>query len=743
MPKRTSFFILLFLSSLILFSLFPGCLPVTPEPEPVTGAVSGYVALPDDTTKVLTGYSPIPCATVTIVDAEGVTHTVLTDENGYYCFNDISIKTNTIINITKDTGDGGKLIFKDMVPLAVSQEEDYDAGIADAESTATALIVEGLIQAGWTQEEIDLEEIADHILFDDLEDYIQQAQNNNQDLTETAITTTVYKIINNIINPPSPEPTPTYTVTFNKNDDAAAGSMTAQTIASGSSANLTACAFTKTGWTFAGWATTSGGAVAYDNQESYTMGTSNVTLYAKWTAIINIAAIPGVTAPVTGATPVDTIIVTAQYTGTVAWSDTPETFAGGTEYTATITLTPKAGFTLTGVTENFFTVAEATTDTNPADSGVVTAEFPETAFVITDTTIIGVTAPVTGAVPDGTIDDSAQYTGTVTWSPTDSPFAGEEVYTATITLTAKSGYTLSGVAANSFTVDGVAATNTTNSGEVTSAAFPATVAAEITAAGVTEFVAPVTGGTAQVFGNLNADVDTYTVTGLTWSPVHATFGGTTIYTATVVLTSASGNKFPSAGIAEPTANVGTEGAGETSGGDVSGNTLSFEVQFPVTATVSIGADCGGGKVAYILVNGNTGYDPGVQHGLIAAAGDQSSGIQWWNGSPVITSATDTEIGTGQANTTVIVTIQGEERYAAQLCDDLTEGGYDDWFLPSLDELNQLYINRVAIGGFAANYYWSSSEYNASIAWGQSFYNGFQSYGFTKDYTYRVRAVRAF
>jgi len=77
--------------------------------------------------------------------------------------------------------------------------------------------------------------------------------------------------------------TPTYTVTFNKNDTAATGTMTDQTIASGSSANLTAYAFTKTGWKFAGWATTPGGTVLYADGASYTMGVANVILYAKWT----------------------------------------------------------------------------------------------------------------------------------------------------------------------------------------------------------------------------------------------------------------------------------------------------------------------------------------------------------------------------------------------------------------------------------------------------------------------------
>ena len=93
--------------------------------------------------------------------------------------------------------------------------------------------------------------------------------------------------------------------------------------------------------------------------------------------VITTAAIPGVTQPTYGETPVTTITETAQYTGTVSWSPSDATFAAGTVYTATITLTAKAGYTLTGVAENFFTVAGATA-TNSADSGVVTAVFPAT-----------------------------------------------------------------------------------------------------------------------------------------------------------------------------------------------------------------------------------------------------------------------------------------------------------------------------------------------------------------------------
>ncbi|RYE17372.1 MAG: hypothetical protein EOP51_24000, partial [Sphingobacteriales bacterium] len=72
------------------------------------------------------------------------------------------------------------------------------------------------------------------------------------------------------------------TVTFDANTGT--GTMSSQTIATAATVALNANTFTKAGYTFTGWATTAGGAVAYANSASYTMGTSNVTLYAKWTA---------------------------------------------------------------------------------------------------------------------------------------------------------------------------------------------------------------------------------------------------------------------------------------------------------------------------------------------------------------------------------------------------------------------------------------------------------------------------
>jgi hypothetical protein len=132
---------------------------------------------------------------------------------------------------------------------------------------------------------------------------------------------------------------------------------------------------------------------------------------------ISVAAIAGVTAPVQGATPVTTTTAGTGYTGTVTWSGTPASFALATTYTATITLTPTSGYTLTGVTANFFTVAGATTDTNSANSGVITAVFPATA----STYAVGNTGPGGGIIY---YVDSTGFSCGASYSATGSPAGG-------------------------------------------------------------------------------------------------------------------------------------------------------------------------------------------------------------------------------------------------------------------------------------------------------------------------------
>ncbi|MEL7603572.1 MAG: LamG-like jellyroll fold domain-containing protein, partial [Bacillota bacterium] len=104
---------------------------------------------------------------------------------------------------------------------------------------------------------------------------------------------------------------------------------------------------------------------------------ANVTVKSIHT--VDIAAIPGVTAPVTGGTRTTAIAETAQYTGTVSWSPAHNPFREAIAYTATISLAPKTGYKFSGVPANFFKVAGATT-ANSAGSGVVTATFPYTAY---------------------------------------------------------------------------------------------------------------------------------------------------------------------------------------------------------------------------------------------------------------------------------------------------------------------------------------------------------------------------
>jgi len=104
------------------------------------------------------------------------------------------------------------------------------------------------------------------------------------------------------------------------------------------------------------------------------------------------------------------------------------------------------------------------------------------------------------------------------------------------------------------------------------------------------------------------------------------------------------------------------------------------------------------------------------------------------------SDTKTGIGTGKANTEAIIrqlNKKGERQKAAQLCESLSINGFSDWFLPSKDELNEIYIKLgqdTNLGGFyiedkyPKGYYWSSSVGSLDkryYTWFQRFSDGHQ------------------
>jgi hypothetical protein len=190
----------------------------------------------------------------------------------------------------------------------------------------------------------------------------------------------------------------------------------------------------------------------------------------------------------------------------------------------------------------------------------------------------------------------------------------------------------------------------------------------------------------------------------------------------------------------------TDNSSWVSMGTYSGTGQTYVSFTKAAPSLAIGDSFFGGKIAYLDGNGC---------GFVAATSEQSSQIRrWHNGSNTTTGATGTAIGTGLANTNAIISSQGGATgsYAAGICADysVTDGGvtYDDWYLPSEDELNQLHINRAEIGGFVSSSpytYWTSSQSSLGYAWSQEFgggYSGNQT-SLQKVYTYNIRAVRTF
>jgi hypothetical protein len=248
-----------------------------------------------------------------------------------------------------------------------------------------------------------------------------------------------------------------------------------------------------------------------------------------------------------------------------------------------------------------------------------------------------------------------------------------------------------------------------------------------------------------------------TVTTPTFSPA----GGTTFTsTQTVTMTSTSGATiYYTTDGTTPT----TSSSHITSGGSITLSATTTIKAFAVKSGMANSAAATSGEytkeITYTI--GSTGpaggkvfYDKGSYSDgwrYLEAAPADESGTYVWGGYGTSVSGTSQAIGTGKANTEAIVAkygnaepYAGKTDYAAKVCSDKTLNGYSDWFLPSWDELYEMYRQRNSIGGFVSSWYWSSSQAGAGSADSVNFYSGNKDdYVNSKLNGYYVRAVRAF
>jgi hypothetical protein len=165
----------------------------------------------------------------------------------------------------------------------------------------------------------------------------------------------------------------------------------------------------------------------------------------------------------------------------------------------------------------------------------------------------------------------------------------------------------------------------------------------------------------------------------------------------------------------------------------------------------IGDFAHGGVVFYV--------EPGGTRGLVAAIEDWNGGatIKWSGGSTSYnTMARGDEVYAGKMNTAIIISVHSAkddfDDHAALVCANYKGGDFGNWYLPSEEELNQMWINKsiidataIANGGsaFASAAYWSSTEGGDWSARGRHFGSPGGAILASKAFTGRVRAARAF
>lgn len=326
--------------------------------------------------------------------------------------------------------------------------------------------------------------------------------------------------------------------------------------------------------------------------------------------IANTIAITGVTAPVANATQDATAVCSiagiTNSTPSITWSPNHNPFGYATVYTATIVLTASGGYIFPdsgAVTIN----GNAATSATGWGTGIltVTHEFSATGDAPANSVAItGITIPVATQTPDTTAVCTSEGVGSVsavTWNPNNNPFAYYTIYTASVTLTAASGYTFA--SSGTATINGAVATSVSGWGTdtlVVAYQFARTAATPITSVAITGITSPVALATPDTVSACATTGISNSTPSVGWSPAHNPYQYSTVYTASVTLTAATGYVFASSGSATIDGNAATATGWGT-------NSLSVAYTYPVTGADPDVYIPSGGLILYDGTTAPTGW----------------------------------------------------------------------------------------------------------------------------------------